>query len=157
MGIQPRWMVYNGKSYEHRWFGGTPILGNYGGSLKWGYSYRFLDHPICRWDLNHEVNHPAILGYPYLYGKPPVFCWTKNPLPRPPAADPRSSWWPRSLRRVRRAWPSTSRPTRGGARLGGPMELWNTGKGRPWWNGSSMVYLEVKTTWKPYDRWTGYI
>ncbi len=24
----PKWMVYNGKPYEHGWFGGTPIFGN---------------------------------------------------------------------------------------------------------------------------------
>ena len=27
-GGSPKWMVYNGKSYQHRWFRGTPILGN---------------------------------------------------------------------------------------------------------------------------------
>ena len=27
-GGTPKWMVYNGKSHENGWFGGTPILGN---------------------------------------------------------------------------------------------------------------------------------
>ena len=75
IGVPPKWMVYNGKSYWNGWFGGTTIFGNI---------QIYLNLVVCNHRFSMFLHTGVWIGFEYLFVCTRKIIILHLPIKKPP-------------------------------------------------------------------------